>query len=111
MEPDSKPEHSTAVYYRNEALMQLKSNKDLQQRLTDADAVAAFYLVLFSQLGGCFTDWDEPFGILCDWLVQLGLPSTEEPWLFFQGMSAAGRLAIKGLLVSKPLLEDIQKKF
>ncbi|KXN88627.1 Transcriptional regulatory protein pro-1 [Leucoagaricus sp. SymC.cos] len=98
MEPDTKPEHSPAVYYRNEALMQMRGNKDLQRSLTDADAIAALYLVLFSQLGGCFTDWDEPFTILCDWVVQTGLPVTQEPWLFFQGMSPAGRLAVKGAL-------------
>lgn len=98
MESDTRPERSPAFYYRNEALMQIKGNKDLQRRLSEADAVAAFYLILFSQLGGCFADWDEPFAILCDWLAQIGLTSTEEPWLFFQEMSAAGRLAVKGAL-------------
>lgn len=99
LESDAKPEHSLALYWRNEALMQIKS-KDAQCRPTEAeaDAIAALYLVLFSQLGGCFVDWDEPFTILCDWLTQTGLTSTEEPWLFFQGMSATGRLAVKGAL-------------
>ncbi|KAF9451906.1 hypothetical protein P691DRAFT_756900 [Macrolepiota fuliginosa MF-IS2] len=98
IEADTKPEHSQAVYFHNEALMQLKDNKNLQRRLSESDAVAALYLVLFSQLAGGIIDWDGPFAILCDWLVQTGLPGTEEPWLFFQGMSAAGRLAVKGAL-------------
>lgn len=111
MEADTKPEHSPAVYFRNEALMQLKGNKDLQRRLTEADAIAAFYLVLFSQLAGCIADWDEPFAILSEWLVQTGLPVTEEPWLFFQGMTAAGRLAVKGALVSESSLEKMLQRF
>ncbi|KAJ3570485.1 hypothetical protein NP233_g4366 [Leucocoprinus birnbaumii] len=137
MEQDSRQELSPASYFRNEALMQIQGKRELQLRLTEADAVAAFYLTLFSQLGGrpadevlmqtqenkelqrrlteegavaAFdltpfsqlgghpADWDEPFGILCDWLVQTGLTSTEEPWLFFQGLSAAGRFAVKGAL-------------
>ncbi|KAJ3565173.1 hypothetical protein NP233_g7806 [Leucocoprinus birnbaumii] len=98
IEQDSRQELSPAFYFRNEALMQIQGNKELQRRLTEADAVAAFYLTLFSQLGGCFADWDEPFGILCDWLVQTGLTSTEEPWLFFQGLPAASRFAVKGAL-------------
>jgi hypothetical protein len=107
MEADTKPEHSPAVYYRNEALVQLKGNKDLQRRLTEADAVAALYLVLFSQLGCCSVDWDEPFAILCDWLATTGLTATEEPWLFLQGMPAAGRFAVKGALVSGSWLPRI----
>lgn len=108
---DTKPEHSPAFYWRNEALMQIKSNKDSRHRAVEveSDAIASLYLVLFSQLDGCRVDWNEPFTILCDWLVATGLTSTEEPWLFFQGMSTASRLAVKGTLVSKPILERICK--
>lgn len=111
LESDTKPEHSPAFYWRNEALMQIKSKKDLRRRPVEmeADAIASLYLVLFSQLDGCLLDWDEPFTILCDWLVATGLTSTEEPWLFFQGMSAPGRLAVEGTLVSKSIPERICK--
>jgi len=109
LESDTKPEHSPAFYWRKEALMQIKSDKDSRRRPVEAeaDAIASLYLVLFSQLDGCLVDWDEPFAILCDWLVATGLTSTEEPWLFFQGMSDAGRLAVKGTLVSKLIPERI----
>lgn len=106
-----EPNPSPADYFRQEALTQLKNNKDLQQRLTVSDAIAAFYLVLFSQLAGCTTDWDEPFSILCDWLVQTKLPATEEPWLFFQDMPAADHLAVKGALVSEHQLKIPPENF
>lgn len=102
IELDTKPNRSPADYFHQEALTQLKSNKELQQHLNESDAVAALYLVFFSQLSGCVTDWDEPFAILSDWLIQRRLPATEEPWLVFQDMSAGERLVVKGALVSAP---------
>ncbi|XP_006459066.1 hypothetical protein AGABI2DRAFT_201001 [Agaricus bisporus var. bisporus H97] len=98
IELDTKPNRSPADYFHQEALTQLKSNKELQQHLNESDAVAALYLVFFSQLSGCVTDWDEPFAILSDWLIQRRLPVTEEPWLVFQDMSAGERLVVKGAL-------------
>jgi hypothetical protein len=96
--PNPHPETSTAMYLRHEALFKLESNKEHRGGWSESDAIAALHLVSFSQLSGRGADWETPFDILCQWLLQTGLPIAENPRLSFPTVSPASQLVIKAIL-------------
>jgi hypothetical protein len=90
------------AYLQNEALLQLENNKNTHGGWTDNDANAALHLVSLSQLSGGNSDWDTPFNILCQWLLQTNLHHAENPWLAFLNLSASVQHYVKATLVRYP---------
>jgi len=96
--PNQTPENSSTSYLRHEALLRLETNKNTQHGWTDNDALAALHLVSLSQLSGGGSDWETPFSILCQWLIQTNLHHAENPWMAFLNLSAASQLNVKATL-------------
>ncbi|KAF8150823.1 fungal-specific transcription factor domain-containing protein [Crassisporium funariophilum] len=93
--PNQNSENSSTTYLRQEALFKLESNKNTHGGWTDNDAIAALHLVSLSQLSGGGSDWDTPFNILRQWLLQLNLHLAENPWLAFLSLSPSVQLTVK----------------
>ncbi|TFK33218.1 fungal-specific transcription factor domain-containing protein [Crucibulum laeve] len=96
--PSANPEHSQPMYLRREALFHLQSNKELRGHWIEHDAIAALHLISFSQLSGGAAEWEAPFDILCEWLVQGGLHVSDNPRMLFDGMSPTGQLLVKAVM-------------
>lgn len=105
--PSQAPENSTTGYLRLEALQRLEINKNTNQCWTDNDALAALHLISLSQLSGGASEWETPFNILCEWLAQTGLPSSDNPWVLFLNMSQIAQLYVKATLVRGALMKLI----
>lgn len=73
LEAPQSNQASTANYLYQEALFKLKANRDNGNGWGESDAVAALHLVSYSHLSGGNADWQEPFDILCAWLLQSNL--------------------------------------
>jgi len=87
-------ENTTTTYLRQEALFKLESNKNTNGTWSDNDAIAALHLVSFSQLSGGGIDWEIPFNILSQWLLQQNLvqQNVENPWMAFLALSPLAQL-------------------
>jgi hypothetical protein len=96
--PSQTPENSSTSYLRMEALQRLEINKNAQHGWSDTDALAAVHLVSLSQLSGGASDWETPFSILCQWLLQTSLTLAENPWMTFLTMSPLAQLNVKATL-------------
>ncbi|KAF8907283.1 fungal-specific transcription factor domain-containing protein [Gymnopilus junonius] len=95
--PNPSFENST-TYYRNEAMFQLGNNKTTHGRYSDNDAIAALHLIGLSQLSGGVSDWDAPFDILCQWLLQTNLHVAENTWITFLSLTPTVQLYVKAIL-------------
>ncbi|KAG2017763.1 hypothetical protein CC2G_007246 [Coprinopsis cinerea AmutBmut pab1-1] len=73
LEAPQSNQASTANYLYQEALFKLKSNRDNGNGWGESDAIAALHLISYSHLSGGSADWQEPFDILCSWLLQSNL--------------------------------------
>jgi len=95
-------ESSTTTYLHQEAFFKLESSKNTDGRWSDNDAIAALHLVSFSQLSGGSIDWEIPFNILSQWLMQQNLVQSnpENPWLTFLALTPLAQLLVKATLVS-----------
>ncbi|KIM40022.1 hypothetical protein M413DRAFT_446911 [Hebeloma cylindrosporum] len=96
--PNHSSENSSMAYLQNEALLQLENNKNTHGGWTDNDANAALHLVSLSQLSGGNSDWDTPFNILCQWLLQMNLHHAENPWLAFLNLTPSAQHYVKATL-------------
>jgi len=99
---NSSMESTTTTYLRQEAFFKLENSKNTNGTWTDNDAIAALHLVSFSQLSGGSIDWETPFNILSQWLMQQNLvqPNSENPWMTFLALSPLAQLLVKATLVS-----------
>ena len=86
LEAPNSSETSHATYLKNEALFRLETNKTANGFRTDHDAIAALHLLSLSQLSGGGSDWETPFGILCQWLLEKNLHLADDPWLAFHSL-------------------------
>ncbi|KAJ2926860.1 hypothetical protein H1R20_g10251, partial [Candolleomyces eurysporus] len=87
---------SSAHYLYQEALFKLKANRDNGSGWSESDAIAALHLVSYSHLSGGSADWQEPFDILCAWLLQSNLSlAGENMRTIFLSMSDASQLLVK----------------
>ena len=95
-------ESSTTTYLRQEAFCKLENSKNTDGSWSDNDAIAALHLVSFSQLSGGSIDWEIPFNILSQWLMQQNLVqlNSENPWMAFLALSPLAQLLVKATLVS-----------
>lgn len=93
---------STTTYLRQEAFFKLENSKNTDGAWSDNDAIAALHLVTFSQLSGGGIDWEVPFNILTQWLMQQNLTQSnlETPWMAFIALSPLAQLLVKATLVS-----------
>lgn len=98
--PDPHPEHSNAAYFHNEAFFRLDAGKQMQGRYSESDAIAALHLVSFTQLAGGTKDWQPAFSVVSEWLVQTGLPASEDPIVMLRAMGPTAQLVVKATLVS-----------
>jgi len=103
--PNQNPENSSTSYLRHEALLRLENNKNTQHCWTENDALAALHLVTLSQLSGGGSDWETPFNILSQWLVQTNLHHAEKPMMLFLSLSPTSQLNVKATLVRGCLFE------
>ncbi|KAF6759886.1 fungal-specific transcription factor domain-containing protein [Ephemerocybe angulata] len=100
LEAPQSGQASTAHYMYQEALFKLKSNRDNGNGWSESDAIAALHLVSYSHLSGGSADWQEPFEILCAWLLQSNLSlSGENSRNILQSMSIATQLLVKLIMV------------
>ncbi|KAF5342131.1 hypothetical protein D9611_001430 [Ephemerocybe angulata] len=96
LEAPQSGQASTAHYMYQEALFKLKSNRDNGNGWSESDAIAALHLVSYSHLSGGSADWQEPFEILCAWLLQSNLSlSGENSRNILQSMPIATQLLVK----------------
>ena len=95
-------ESSTTTYLRQEAFFKLENNKNTDGTWSDNDAIAALHLVSFSQLSGASIDWEIPFNILSQWLMQQNLVQSNsgDPWMTFLALSPLAQILVKATLVS-----------
>ena len=101
LEAPQSGQASTAHYMYQEALFKLKANRDNGNGWGESDAIAALHLVSYSQLSGGSADWQEPFDILCAWLLQSNLSlAGENARAILQSMSVASQLLVKLIMVS-----------
>ena len=93
---------STTTYLRQEAFFKLENNKNTDGTWSDNDAIAALHLVSFSQLSGGSIDWEIPFNILSQWLMQQNIVQSNSgnPWMTFLALSPLVQILIKATLVS-----------
>jgi hypothetical protein len=97
--PNQSSENSHANYLKNEAIFTLETNKTTNGFRTDNDAIAALHLLCLSQFSGGGSDWETPFDILGQWLLQQGLHLVEDPWSVFHNLSGVKQLYVKVTLV------------
>ena len=99
---NSSMESSTTTYLRQEAFFKLENNKNTDGTWSDNDAIAALHLVSFSQLSGASIDWEIPFNILSQWLMQQNLVQSNSgnPWMTFLALSPLAQILVKATLVS-----------
>lgn len=97
--PNQSTDSSRATYLKNEALFRLESNNTANGFRTDHDAIAALHLLSLSQLSGGGSDWETPFNILCQWLLEKNLHLVEDPWMAFHSLSPVAQLYVKVTLV------------
>ena len=99
-------ESSTTTYLRQEAFFKLENNKNTDGSWSDNDAIAALHLVSFSQLSGASIDWEIPFNILSQWLMQQNLVQSNSgnPWMAFLALSPLAQILVKATLVSLKLV-------
>ena len=99
---NSSMESTTTTYLRQEAFFKLENSKNTDGTWSDNDAIAALHLVSFSQLSGGSIDWETPFNILSQWLMQQNLvqPNSENPWMTFLALAPLAQLLVKATLVS-----------
>ena len=104
----SSMESTTTTYLRQEAFFKLENSKNTDGAWSDNDAIAALHLVSFSQLSGGSIDWEIPFNILSQWLMQQNLVqlNSENPWMAFFALSPLAQLLVKATLVS---LEQVSR--
>ncbi|TEB27065.1 hypothetical protein FA13DRAFT_974199 [Coprinellus micaceus] len=96
LEAPQSGQASTAHYMYQEALFKLKSNRDNGNGWSESDAIAALHLVSYSHLSGGSADWQEPFDILCAWLLQSNLSlAAENSRTILQSMPVASQLLVK----------------
>jgi len=91
---NSSMESTTTTYLRQEAFFKLENSKNTDGVWSDNDAIAALHLVSFSQLSGGSIDWEIPFNILSQWLMQQNLVqlTSENPWMAFLALSPLAQL-------------------
>lgn len=99
LEAPNSSETSHATYLKNEALFRLETNKTANGFRTDHDAIAALHLLSLSQLSGGGSDWETPFNILCQWLLEKNLHHAEDPWHAFHNLGPVAQLYVKVTLV------------
>ncbi|KAF8813342.1 hypothetical protein BYT27DRAFT_7180822 [Phlegmacium glaucopus] len=97
---NSSMESSTTTYLRQEAFFKLESSRNTDGRWSDNDAIAALHLVSFSQLSGGSIDWEVPFNILLQWLMQQNLvqSNSENSWMTFLALTPLAQLLVKATL-------------
>jgi len=97
---NSSMESSTTTYLRQEAFFKLENNKNTDGTWSDNDAIAALHLVSFSQLSGASIDWENPFNILSQWLMQQNLVqlNSGDPWMTFLSLSPLAQILVKATL-------------
>lgn len=102
---NSSMESSTTTYLRQEAFFKLENNKNTEGTWSDNDAIAALHLVSFSQLSGASIDWEIPFNILSQWLMQQNLVQSNSgnPWMAFLALSPLAQILVKATIVSLKL--------
>lgn len=101
LEAPQSGQASTAHYMYQEALFKLKSNRDNGNGWSESDAIAALHLVSYSHLSGGSADWQEPFDILCAWLLQSSLSiAGDNSRTILQSMTVASQLLVKLIMVS-----------
>ncbi|KAH0585252.1 hypothetical protein H2248_008495 [Termitomyces sp. 'cryptogamus'] len=93
--PNPNPEHSNAAYFHKEACFQLNASKQMRNRYTEEEAMAAFHLVCYSQLDGGLREWQSAFSIMCDWLTHTGLLNHKNPAIHLHAMSPTSQLLVK----------------
>jgi hypothetical protein len=93
-------ESTTTTYLRQEAFFKLENSKNTDGTWSDNDAIAALHLVSFSQLSGGSIDWEIPFNIMSQWLMQQNLVqlNAENPWMAFLALSPLAQLLVKATL-------------
>lgn len=100
LEAPQSGQGSSAHYLYQEALFKLKANRDNGSGWGESDAIAALHLVSYSHLSGGSADWQEPFDILCAWLLQSNLSlAGENTRTIFLSMSDASQLLVKLIMV------------
>lgn len=106
---NSSMESSTTTYLRQEAFFKLENNKNTEGTWSDNDAIAALHLVSFSQLSGASIDWELPFNILSQWLMQQSLVQSNSgnPWMAFLALTPLAQILVKATLVSLKLNTDL----
>jgi len=97
---NSSMESTTTTYLRQEAFFKLENSKNTDGTWSDNDAIAALHLVSFSQLSGGGMDWEAPFNILSQWLMQQNLvqSNSENPWMKFLALAPLAQLLVKATL-------------
>ncbi|KAF9485136.1 hypothetical protein BDN70DRAFT_848342 [Pholiota conissans] len=93
--PNQSSENSHANYLKNEALFSLETNKANNGYRCDNDAIAALHLLSLSQFSGGGSDWETPFDILGQWLIEQNLHVVEDPWTVFHSLSVVKQLYVK----------------
>lgn len=95
------------TYYRNEAMFQLGNSKNTHGCYSDHDVIAALHLISLSQSSGGISEWDAPFDILCQWLLQTNLHLAENPWIAFLSLTPTVQLYVKATLVCCQVLVEV----
>jgi len=97
---NSSMESSTTTYLRQEAFFRLENSKNTDGTWSDNDAIAALHLVSFSQLSGASIDWDIPFNIMSQWLMQQNVVQSNSgnPWMAFLALSPLAQILVKATL-------------
>ncbi|TFK27792.1 hypothetical protein FA15DRAFT_132708 [Coprinopsis marcescibilis] len=99
LEAPQSSQASTANYLYQEALFKLKSNRDNGNGWSESDAIAALHLVSYSHLSGGNADWQEPFEILCSWLLQSNLSvAGQSTKAAYQAMSAPSQVLVRMIM-------------
>ncbi|KAF9560751.1 hypothetical protein CPC08DRAFT_750332 [Agrocybe pediades] len=98
LEPFQGPEKANTSYLRDEAILVMQNNKSARGCWVDSDAIAAYHLVNYSQMSGGAYDWETPFQILVNWLMQTNLHLAENPWVAFINMSSTQQYFVKATL-------------
>lgn len=95
--PDPNLENCFALRFHEEACRQLE-NARRSRPLVEADALAAFHLICFSQFSGGVTPWQPAFQVMSDWLSTTGLINSERPALCFRSLNSTAQFLVNSTL-------------
>jgi len=99
LEAPQSNQNSHTHYLYGEALSKLNANRDNGNGWSESDALAALHLVSFAHLSGGSADWQEPFDILCAWLMQSNLSvSVGSAAVVYQGLPPTSQLLVRMIM-------------